>query len=308
MAGEDAIAARSAFERVIAAIVLLGAAFTAAELFRQWDGPPGKPLVFGFGAAGNHFMGALGFLIVGLVTVDRPTPRRTIVVSALIFLPAAIFAAAMVRFTFIALVGSLLVAMALTETGKRWHIVVVAFTVFLAVVAGLGARHGSAKIYAEYALEQTPTKTGEGLTDMPSCNLAVNMRNSIAIRKALVEDALHLIPSAGLVGTGLDSFMKFSCIKEHEVHVSLLQAAVEFGWLGGGLLLLLLGAAIYQLVPVAKRSGGIRFVLCAVVFAALLSLAHGRFSRDSALFALLGCSVGVGSALPSQGRRPSGGT
>jgi O-antigen ligase len=291
MASIDISVTRSSFERVTAVIVVLGAAFTAAEIIERWDDLTGKPLVFGFDAAGTYFMGALGFLTIALVTIDKPNTRRTALVSAIIFLPAAIFAAAMVRFTFIALAGSLLIAMILTDAGKRWHVAAVAFTIFLAVVVGLSARYSLAKVYAGYVFE-TNIQTGDA-SAMPSCNLAVNMRNSIAIREALARDALRLIPAAGLVGTGLDSFMQFSCIKAHEVHNSVLQMAVEFGWLGGALFLLLVGLAIYHLVPMAKRNGAIRFVLCGLVFALLLSLAHGRISRDSALFALLGCCVGL---------------
>jgi hypothetical protein len=297
---EDVTVARSAFERITAAIVLAGAVFTAAEILRQWDGPPGKPFVFGFNAAGTYFMASLGFLVIALVTVDNPKPKRTALISALIFLPTAVFAAAMVRFAFIALAGSLFIAMVLAESGKRWHVAVVAFTIFLAVIAGLAARYNTAKSYAAFIVEQT-AETRAGASEMPSCHLAVNTKNSIAIRQALAKDALFLIPTAGLVGTGLDSFMKFSCIKAHEVHVSVLQATVEFGWLGGIFWILLAGLAIYGLVPLARHSGTVRFILCSLVFAILLSLAHGRISRDSALFALLGAAVGVAT----QNRKPS---
>jgi hypothetical protein len=301
MLAEDATVVRSAFERITAAIVLVGAIFTAAEVFSQWDGPPGKPQVFGFNAAGTYFMASLGFLVIALVTVDEPRPQRTAIISALIFLPTVIFAAAMVRFTFIALAGSLFFAIILTEGGKRWHIAVVALTILLAVIVGVSARYSTAKLYAAYILEQTaetsilkqPQETRAGATEMPSCRLAVNTRNSIAIRQALARDAIYLIPVAGLVGTGLDSFMRFSCIEAHHVHVSVLQTAVEFGWLGGIFFMLLIGLALYRLVPLAKHNGPIRFILCSLVFAVLLSFAHGRISRDSALFALLGCAVGV---------------
>jgi hypothetical protein len=301
MRAGDAFIARSAFERITAAIVLIGAAFTAAEMIEQWDGVPGKPMVFGFNAAGTYFMTSLGFLVIALVTVNKPRPRRTFMVSALIFLPAAIFAAAMVRYTFLALASSMFVAMILAERGKRWHIAVVAGTIFLAVIGGLSARYSTAKIYASYILEQTfetsiaktPEKIRPGAGEVPSCKLAVNTRNSIAIRQALIRDAVHLIPTAGLVGTGLDSFLEYSCIKAHQVHVSILQTAVELGWLGGLLLVTLMGLAIYGLIPLAMQSGPIRFILCSLVFAILLSLAHGRISRDVAVFALLGCAVGA---------------
>jgi O-antigen ligase len=300
MLAEDAAVARSAFERITAVIVLVGAAFTAAEIFNQWDGPPGKPSVLGFSAAGTHFMTSLGFLVIALVTVDKPRPMRTAVVAALIFLPAAIFAAAMVRFTFLALAGSLFVAMILAERGKRWHVAAVAFTIFLAVAVGLIARYDAAKTYAAFAVEQT-AETRAATMEMPSCKLAVNMRNSIAVRQALAKDAIYLIPTSGFLGTGLDSFMNFSCIKAHEVHVSALQAAVEFGWIGGIFWVLLMGLAVYMLVPLAKRSGSARFILCSLVFAILLSFAYGRISRDSALFAFLGAAIGVAT----QNRKPT---
>lgn len=292
MMAEDADIVRSAFERITAVIVLVGAVFTAAEMFSQWDGPPGKPLVFGFDAAATYFMMSLGFLILALVTVDEPSPKRTAAISALIFLPTVIFAAAMVRFTFIALAGSLFVAMILAESGKRWHVVAIGFTIFLAVVVGLSARYQTAIMYAGYAVEKT-AEARPNAAEIPSCRLKVNMKNSIAIRQALAKDAIHLIPTAGLVGTGLDSFMRFSCIKAHQVHVSILQATVEFGWLGGISFVLLIGAAVYRIFFIAKHNGAVRFILCSLVFAVLLSLAHGRISRDSALFALIGCAVGV---------------
>src|ERR1700730_11338446 len=74
MLAEDAAVVRSAFERITAVIVLAGAVFTAAEIFSQWDGPPGKPFVFGFNAAGTYFMTSLGLLVIALVTVDKPRP------------------------------------------------------------------------------------------------------------------------------------------------------------------------------------------------------------------------------------------
>ena len=292
MVAEDAAVVRSAFEKITAVIVLVGAVFTAAEIFSQWDGPPGKPFVLGFNAAGTYFMMSLGFLILALVTVDEPRPKRTAAISALIFLPTVIFAAAMVRFTFIALAGSLFVAMILAESGKRWHVVAVGFTIFLAVAVGLSARYQTATVYAGYAVEKT-AEARTAAPEMPSCRLTVNMKNSIAIRQALARDAISLIPTAGLVGTGLDSFLRFSCIEAHQVHVSILQATVEFGWLGGISFVLLIGAALYRLFFIAKQNGAVRFILCSLVFAVLLSLAHGRVSRDSALFALIGCAVGV---------------
>lgn len=303
----DIPVARSAFERITAVIILIGAIETAAEIFRQWDGVPGKPMIFGFNAAGTYFMTSLGFLVLALVTIDQPRPRRTAAVSALIFIPATIFAAAMVRHAFLALAGSMLVAIILTERGKRSHVVKVGLVIVLAIIAGQMARYNTSKIYAGYILEQTPeirsrspsSSDTSGTSDaavaakMPSCTLAVNTRNSIAIRKALARDAIYLARTAGFIGRGLDSFLRFSCIEAHQVHISILQATAEFGWLGGLFFAGLMGLAIHGLVPLARQSGGARFILSALVFSILLSLAHGRISRDISLFALLGCAVGA---------------
>ncbi|MDO9061676.1 MAG: O-antigen ligase family protein [Bradyrhizobium sp.] len=219
------------------------------------------------------------------------TLRRTAVISALIFLPAAIFAASLVRFTFIALAGTLCLATVMSEARQRKHVVIVACVILVAIAAGLSARYDQARQFADYATERSPGEIG--LEKPPSCYLSVNLKNSIAIRKVLVQDAVFLIPRSGWIGTGLDSFMNFSCIKLTEVHNSVLQAAVEFGWIGGSLLLLLIVAAGGALVPLARYDDATRFVLCGLALVVLLSLAHGRVSRDGVLFALLGCAVGL---------------
>lgn len=287
----DIAAGRASFIRATGTIVVLGSIVTAAALWQQWNDPHGKPLVFGFDAAGTYFLGSLCFLIIALATSGRLNLRRTAVVSSLIFLPAAIFAASLVRFTFIALAGTLCLAVLLSEARQRKYVVIMACVILVAVAAGLLARYDQARQFAGYAIEQSPGEIG--LERPPSCYLTVNFRNSIAIRKALVQDALFLIPRSGWIGTGLDSFMEFSCIKLTQVHNSVLQAAVEFGWLGGSLLLALMVVAAASLFPPARYDDASRFVLCGLAFVVLLSLAHGRVSRDGVLFALLGCAVGL---------------
>jgi hypothetical protein len=287
----DIAAGRGAFIWATGTIVALGSLVTAVALWQQWNEQHGKPYVFGFDAASTYFLGSLCFLIVALVTSGGLTLRRTAIVSSLIFLPTAIFAASMVRFTFIALAGTLCLATVLSEARQRKHVVIIAFVLLAAIAAGLLARYDQARMFADYAIERSPGEIG--LEKPPSCYLTVNPRNSIAIRKVLVQDALFLIPRSGWIGTGLDSFMKFSCIKLTEVHNSVLQAAVEFGWLGGSLLLALAVVAFAPLVPLARYDNASRFVLCGLAFIVLLSLAHGRVSRDGVLFALLGCAVAM---------------
>jgi len=249
----DVVSGRSSFTWAASIIVLLGAIVTATALFEQWDDLHGKPIVFGFDAAATHFLGLLSFLIIALVTTRELTVRRTALVSALIFLPTAIFAASLVRFTFIALAGSLCLAIILAEAKQRWHVVGVALVVLIAIAIGSIARYSSnaGKFFANYAIKES---TGNAelvkresagdvefvnresahdveLVKLPSCYLAVDLGNSIAIRKMILRDALGLIPSAGWVKGDLDSLMKLSCIKQTEVHNSIMQAAVELGWL-----------------------------------------------------------------------------
>jgi O-Antigen ligase len=287
----DIVSGRSAFILVTSAIVLLGTIATAEALWQQWDDQHGKPFVFGFDAAGVYFLISLSFLVIALVTAGQLTARRTALVSTLIFLPTAIFAASLVRFTFIALAGALCVATILSGARQRKHIVAIAFVILVAIAAGLAARYHKASLYADYMMEQSSGDVG--LEISPSCYLEVNIRNSIAIRKALLQDAVFLVPQSGWLGTGLDSFMKFSCIKLTEVHNSILQAAVEFGWLGGSLLLAVIVVAGSSLLPPARYDDASRLVLCSLAFIVLMSLAHGRVSRDGVLFALLGCAVGL---------------
>lgn len=272
-------------------IVLLGSIATMVALWQQWDDQHGKPFVFGFDAAATHFLGSLSFFVIALVTSGRLTMRRTVLVSALIFLPTAVFAASLVRFTFIALAGSLCLAVILSEAKQRKYILALAIVIFVAIAAGLLARHDQTRLYANYAMEQSSGFVGP--EKPPSCYLKINLRNSIAIRKVLVQDALFLIPTSGWIGTGLDSFMKFSCIELTEVHNSILQAALEFGWLGGSLLFVMVVMAAGPMFPQVRQDDVARFVLCSLAFVVLVSLAHGRVSRDALLFAFLGCAVSL---------------
>ena len=129
----------------------------------------------------------------------------------------------------------------------------------------------------------------------PSCTTEknVNLQNSIAIRRVLLLDAKFMLPSAGVLGHGLDAFMNVTCMAGHEMHNSLLQAFVEFGWLGGILFSALIVTGLWSIVRAAKGDVASRFVLCCLTFAVLLCLAHGRLSREPALFAWLGAVAGL---------------
>jgi hypothetical protein len=320
-------AARLSFNWVTGIVVALGAIITAQVLFAQWYDKHGKPIVFGFDAAAPLFLTSLGFLLIALST--RPlTNRSTAIISASIFLPSVIFAASQVRFTFIAIVCSLFLAAILSGVKQRKHVAIIALVMMTGIFAGLVARFRPTVTLLSYAVEEVhekkisipdgpsvSTETHEkliGNSDTlhssaqpepapapaiikikpPSCNLAVNMNNSIAERKALWEDALYLIPLAGGFGFGLDGFLTLTCMP-FSVHNSALQALIEFGWFGGSALVLLVAVSLLKLLPAARHDDTIKFVLCSLAYIVAMSLAHGRTSRDILLFALLGLSAGV---------------
>jgi hypothetical protein len=302
----------SSFIFAAAVIVAIGVVVTVPVLFDQWNDIHAKPFVFGFGAAATHFLGTLSYLILALVTTGRLTTRRSAVVSVMIFLPIVIISACLVRFVFIALAGSLCIAIILSDAKQRRHIIAIGLVIFVGIVAGLVARHD--KIYSAYVsdvLDETYSDVNQekvkainaappisavpsfSAKSPPSCYHEVDPENSIAIRKALLLDALFLIPSAGWIGTGLDSFMHLSCLKKFEIHNSFLQAAVEFGWLGGALLVFFVAVTVGSLAAFARQDCASRFVLCSLVFIVLLSLVYGRTSGDAVLFGFLGCAVGL---------------
>jgi cell division protein FtsW (lipid II flippase) len=197
----------------------------------------------------------------------------------------------MVRFVFIAIATALLVAAFLAEPKQRKFMALIIFAVLLSIAAGLAARLDKAKVFADYVFEENII-TGE-MTRPPSCNMHVNLNNSIATRKALSADALFLIPRSGALGSGLDSFMRLSCIKNSEVHNSILQAFVEFGWLGGFSFLLLIVVSVGMLLPIARQSRGKRFLFSCLPYVILLAIVYGRISQDMLLFALLGAANGL---------------
>jgi hypothetical protein len=305
--GVDLAGIKPSFLVLIGLIVALGTAATAVALVQQWNDQHGKPIVFAFDAsdaAPSNFLQSLSLLILAVVAMFKLTPRRTLLISALIFLPIAIYAASLVRFTFIALAGGLFVALVFSEARQRKHVFTIGVVIFVAIVAGLGARYAKARIFADFATEKT-----RGVITWqrpPSCDLVINPNNSIAIRKALTLDAVYLIPRAGPVGTGLDSFMNFSCIRNTEVHNSFLQAGVEFGWAGGILLALTAVLVWRSLAPLARHGGAPLFVLSALTFAILLSMAHGRLSRELPLFLLLGIAGGIVESTRSSSLNPPG--
>jgi O-antigen ligase len=333
------------FQRIEAGVVIVSTAIffvgtiaTAYALVAQWSDPHGKPIVFGFPSAATQFLMAFGFPVIALATANL-TWRKTGIVSALLFMPVVIFAASMVRFTFLALIGAIILAAILSQPIQRLRIMILGFVIVAGVAAGLFARSEKTTLLLSYVTEETkeisvappiavahgpiapkssapsnspaapiivadgPIKSSAPSTSPaapigvdrgpPSCRLDIDLDNSIAIRKALLRDALHLSLIAGPFGFGLDNFMSHSCVKETEIHNSLLQAIVEFGWLGGLSLFALVAVAGARLAPLGRIYRSARFAFCSLAYVTAISLIHGRTSRDILLFAVLGLAAGI---------------
>jgi O-antigen ligase len=71
-------------------------------------------------------------------------------------------------------------------------------------------------------------------------------------------------------------------------HNSVLQAVLEFGWIGGALLVLLVAAALRRLWPVAVENPEAAFVLCCLSHVAMIDMAHGHLATDGLLFLFIG--------------------
>jgi hypothetical protein len=295
----------------IAGIVVgLGTIFTTFTLIAQWDDLSGRPIVFGFSVAATFLTGSFGFWLIALAS-SRLDFKRTATICAAMLVPATVFAASQVRFALLATIGSLIVAIALERSAnQRRYLSVITAILVVAICSGLALRYKKTAIYWQYALdtpveEGHPTATGGkeipsrfGLSlrkqrRAPSCYLDVDMFNSIMIRKALLQDALLLALLAGPFGFGLDAFMTYTCIKGTEVHNAILQSTVEFGWLGGIALILLIMYAGLSTLQIAREDRDVRFFFCCLAYVVALSMVHGRISRETELFALLGTAAGI---------------
>ena len=339
----DLTRGRDAFVGFLAIVVLAGTAVTLAGLIQEWSGFRSKPLIFGFSALPIFALQSLSYLIFAVLMMRQVTARNTLLFSLLLIVPLATFASALVRFTFVALVAALVVGACMSSAWRRKNVLIVIAAIALSVAAGFGSRPQHIARYVTYAIgggqtdpdapapkaseapaaskaDEAPAAPQSGSASVPvqkpepavkrqalapSCTTEtnVNLQNSIAIRKVLLLDAAFMLPGAGLLGYGLDAFMKVTCMTGHEMHNSVLQAFVEFGWLGGILFGALVMTSLWSIVRAAKGDMASRFVLCGLTFVALLCLVHGRLSREAALFAWIGTVAGVTQS--ARTRRPA---
>jgi len=336
----DLARGRDGFVGLLAIVAILGAAVTLVALTEEWGGPRSKPLIFGFSALPIFALQSLSYLVFAVLMMRQLTVRRTLLFSLLLFIPLAIFASALVRFTFVALIAALVVGACSSSTWRRKNVLIVIAAIVLSVTAGFVSRPQHIARYASYAIgggqtdpqapapaaneapatsnagqapaaspansagvpAQKPQQPVELQKRAPSCTTEtnVNLQNSIAIRKVLLLDAAFMLPGAGLFGYGLDGFTKVSCMAGHQMHNSVLQAFVEFGWLGGMLLSALIVTSLWSIMRMAKGDAASRFVSCCLTFVVLLCLVHGRLSREAAVFAWIGTVAGMTQSVRSR--------
>ncbi len=284
-----------------ALIVAVGVIVTAFALVAQWNSRHGKPMIFGeFDAAPTQFLTSLGLLLIAAVCFEM-TVRRTVVIASLSFFPIAIFAASQVRFTFVAIAGGLALAAIFSASRNRKAIGAIMLVMLVAIGTGLWARSDTSAKFLRHEIADRPIVLASAdnaflipvvrnwLAGCPE----VDGDNSIAIRKKIYAEAWDILPLAGPLGIGLDGFMKKSCVPNAEVHNSLLQVMIEFGWLAGAAFALLLIVAVGSIIPLARTNIEARFVSCSLAYLVLLTMAHGRISRDAVLFLFLGYAASV---------------
>lgn len=285
--------ARRGLIAVGAAVLVVAVAVTVMALAEQWADRHGKPLVFGaFDAAPAQFTALLGVVMLAAVTSDRLSRPVFAGLSLLGVVAAAVFAASMVRFSLLALELALLAAALLCEGRARRRGLALVALLAVAVGAGAAVRSNAAVTYGRHLL----TATGAAAVAPDARMLApagagcpaVDIDNSIAIRKQLMADALRILPSAGAFGVGAGSFARQSCVPGLTPHNSFAEMAIEFGWLAGVLLVALAAVACRSVLPLARVLPDYRFAACLLLFVVLLSLAHGRISHDFMLLLALG--------------------
>lgn len=274
------------FNRATGTIVIMGTIATASALAGQWYYPHGKPIVFGFSHAGSVFLASLAFLLIAIVCFGNL--GRTRLIACLIMPPLIVFAAAQVRFTFLAIVGALAVAAVVSPAPRRSGIAAIIGVVAISVVIGLAIRPDTSKVFLNYII--APAQAASEPSPAPvECN---ETNNSVAIRKTLWREGLLALPSAGLFGTGLSSSARASCFRM-DPHNALLQTFIEFGFVGGAILLIFMVATIWRLLPLAAGSQVARFALASLTFVVLIDMAHGHLTGSALLFLFLGMGSGL---------------
>jgi hypothetical protein len=279
------------FRLVTSAIVVAGSIVTAAALVSQWDYLD-HPKVFGFFHAATVFLTSVGFLVIFHASTKGDW-------KSLLWLsvPVAIFAACMVRFTFVAIIAGLMVAA--TTSIDRKRVLGIAAMVCIAAVIGFAVRYKATEIHLVQNVAKSftapaaaPAAQSTPLVTVPADGRTCPDSNTITMRRTLLRDAIAAIPTAGAFGHGLGWSENATCLKSAP-HNSFLQAIVEFGWIGGLAFTSLFAIATWRIWPLAIEIAEARFVLCSLIYLATISLAYGLISRDGLLFLFLGYAARI---------------
>lgn len=273
---------------VLAAVTLVGTAATAWALVEQWYWPHGKPMVFGaYDAAPGQFAMVGGLALLLALSSGTLTGARALVAGVLTLLVSAVLAASIVRFTFIAIPTALVVIAWFAPTAsERKTAVAFILLIVVGVGAGVTARGQMSAMFLNLAAGKLESRPAIGTE--PGC-AKVDLDNSVAIRRQLYADAFRLLPDAGPFGIGLDQFSERACVKGIPPHNAFLQAALEFGWPAGAVLVLLVvtaaGRRSFAMAPLSREHA---FAIAALLYVVMLAMVHGRISRETTLFLLLG--------------------
>ena len=277
------------FVLIGAAIVTTGAAVTAYALAAHWGPLLDRPEVFGHNAAAAVFVSSLGFLLLALTSGPWLNGTGTRIVGAALCLPVFLFGFSLVRFGFVAMAAALAAVAAGSGRDQRRRVFAIIAVIVALMTVGLLTRDRVSQmvfgfpVFAAIGEEMRPPGASHWT---PQCG--VNANSSIAIRTVLLREAITTVPDAGWFGIGFTNFGKVTCFSGTYPHNSILQALIEFGWLGGTLFTMLVLTALWYTWGAARVSSEARFVFGCVVYVVTLGLAHGSLGQDMLLFLFMG--------------------
>ena len=291
-----------------------------------------RPFVFGFFHASTVFCIAFGYLVISYIFSDIDwRSGESLFFGLLIALATAVFVASTVRFVLIALFITTVFSLSCSLIGsiKIWkRVAVVLFVMFIGTAAGTISRYafvtsikdkvddsGAISAQAHDPNSMNPKRGNQNIVTLerqnttdrlnikpPSCSIAIDLNNSIAIRRAILNDVVFFLPLSGFFGLGLNYFSKASCFEGYQVHNSVLQAAIEFGWIAGGALTILLVTPFLTFLYGRRKSDPtLLFFLSCIAFVTLLSVVYGQPSRDLQVFLFLGAFAKL-TSLPAKER------
>jgi len=289
---------RTSFISVTVVVVFVGAVATLISLATQKVALL-KPIVFGSDHSAIVFLASLSYLIIALLSTELR--RRHALLGVALAPPLGIFAAAQVRFTFVALAAAMLSMIAVSRQKQRN--LALCFILALAVLIGLVSRLQTTSIYFKQIFDPNTIMTRkdslQAARPADPCLDGASAGNSFVARKVLLRDAVKAVPSSGLFGTGLGSFPSMTCVPNSEPHNSILQATIEFGWLGGLALLGMIAVALWRLASPARINLEARFVFGSLVFVVVAGMAHGILSGEMLLFLFAGYAARLISTMNS---------